>query len=145
MAKTTRIDPPASLGAIARNLPLGRDPGSVRRRVEAMEHLMEGLLVIPGTRQRLGLDVILDLVPVGGDLVAAVMSGWMIWEARNIGMSNGKIARLLGNVGLDFLLGLIPWVGAIPDLFFRSNTRNLRLIKDHLDRHHPASATVENR
>jgi hypothetical protein len=48
-----------------------------------------------------------------------------------------------GNIGVDWLLGLIPWVGAVPDLFFRSNTRNLRIIKRHLDKHHANTATVE--
>jgi len=48
-----------------------------------------------------------------------------------------------GNVGIDFLLGLVPVVGAIPDFFFRSNTRNLKIIKRHLDKHHAGTATVE--
>ena len=135
------MEPP--VGSLAQRLPLGTDAASVRRRVEAMEHLMEGLFVIPGTNQRLGLDVILDLLPVGGDIVAAAMSAWMVWEARNIGMSKGQVARLLGNVGVDFALGLIPFVGAIPDFFFRSNTRNLRIIKAHLDNHYPSTATVD--
>ena len=50
---------------------------------------------------------------------------------------------MMGNVGFDALLGLIPWIGAIPDFFFRSNSRNLRVIRKHLDRHHPATATIE--
>jgi hypothetical protein len=50
---------------------------------------------------------------------------------------------MAGNIGVDWALGLIPWIGAVPDLLFRSNSRNLRIIKRHLDRHHPAGATVE--
>lgn len=50
---------------------------------------------------------------------------------------------MLGNVGIDSLLGAIPWVGAIPDFFFRSNSRNLKIIRRHLDRHHPGTATIE--
>ena len=50
---------------------------------------------------------------------------------------------MAGNVGFDWLLGLIPFVGAIPDFFFRSNTRNLRIIKRHLDKHHAGTATIE--
>ena len=53
------------------------------------------------------------------------------------------MARMAGNVGVDWVLGLIPWVGAVPDFFFRSNTRNLRIVKRHLDRHHPAGATID--
>jgi len=58
-------------------------------------------------------------------------------------MSKWQISRMAGNVGVDWLLGLIPFVGAIPDFFFRSNTRNIRMIKRHLDKHHAGSATIE--
>lgn len=141
MAKTTRFDP----SALFDQLPVGRDPASVRRRIEAMEHLLEGLFTIPGTNRRIGLDVILDLIPVAGDTIAAAMGGWMAWEARNLGMSKTQVARMCGNVGFDWLLGLIPFIGAVPDFFFRSNTRNLRMIKRHLDTHHPATAIVDQR
>ncbi len=134
---TTRFAPPLS-----DRFPIGTDPASIRRRVEAMEHLLEGLFVIPGTNRRIGLDVILDALPVAGDAIAAGFGAWMAWEARNLGMSKWTIARMFGNVGTDFLLGLIPFVGAVPDFFFRSNTRNLKIILQHLDRHHPATATV---
>ena len=122
---------------------LATDPQSVRRRVEALERVLERLFVIPGTKRQVGLDVILDLVPFAGSTVGAVLGGYMAWEARNLGMSKWQIAKMGGNVGVDWLLGLIPWVGAVPDLFFRSNSRNLRIIKRHLDRHHAGSATIE--
>jgi hypothetical protein len=121
---------------------MGTDPQSVRQRVEAMERVLERLFVIPGTKQQVGLDVILDLVPVVGDIAAAALGAYIVWEARNVGMSRWQISRMAGNVGFDWLLGLIPWVGAIPDFFFRSNTRNLRMILRHLDKHHAATATV---
>ena len=138
MAKPLPFDP-----AMLDRLPVGRDPAAVRRRVEAMEHLLEGLFTIPGINRRVGLDVILDLLPVAGETVAAVMGGWLAWEARNLGMPRRTVARMFGNVGVDWLLGLIPFVGAVPDFFFRSNTRNLRLIKRHLDKHHPATALID--
>ena len=122
---------------------IGTDPASVRQRVEALERLMERMIVIPGINRPVGLDVILDLVPFAGDAVAAALGSYMLWEARNLGMTKWEIARMAGNVAVDFLLGLIPWVGAIPDFFFRSNTRNLRIIRRHLDKHHPAGTTIE--
>ena len=73
------------------------------------------------------------------------MGAWIVWEARNLGMSKWHIARMSGNVGVDFLLGLIPWVGAIPDFFFRSNTRNLRIVKRWLDKHHPGTTDDRGR
>jgi hypothetical protein len=122
---------------------LGRDPASVRRRIEHMEHLLEGLITVPVLNRRIGLDVILDVLPVAGDAVAAALGAYIVWEARNLGMSKWQMTRMLGNVGFDFALGLIPWVGAIPDFFFRSNTMNLKMIKRHLDKHYPQAAIVE--
>jgi len=128
--------------AMADRLPIGRDPASVRQRIEAMERLLEGMFTLPGGR-KFGLDVILDLIPVGGSLIAAAMGSWLAWEARNLGMPRFHIVRMAGNIGVDFLLGAIPWVGAIPDFFFRSNSRNLKIVKRWLDRHHPATMIVE--
>ena len=135
---------PQRFDALTDRLPdFGRDPQAVRRRIETMEHLLEGLFTIPGTTRRVGLDVILDLVPVVGDAIGAGLGVWMIWEARNLGLSRWQIARMLGNVGIDFVLGAIPWIGAIPDYLFRSNSMNLKIIRKHLDRHHPETATIE--
>jgi hypothetical protein len=136
--RATRIAP----GQTFQDLPLGRDALSVRRRVEAVERVMEGLFVIPGTNRKVGLDVVLDFVPFAGSTVAAAIGGWMAWEARNIGMSKVQMARMFGNVGIDWAFGMIPFVGAIPDFFFRSNTRNLRIIKRHLDKHYPSTTTL---
>jgi hypothetical protein len=125
------------------DLPIGRDPVSVRRRIEAMEKLLERLFVVPGLNKPIGLDVILDLIPFVGTAATTAMGGWIVWEARNLGMSRMQMARMAGNVGVDMLLGAIPWIGAIPDFFFRSNSRNLRIIKRHLDKHHPGTRTIE--
>ena len=121
----------------------GTDPASVRRRVEGLERVLERLIVIPGINRPVGLDVILDLVPFAGSTAGAVLGAYMAWEARNLGMSKWQLGRMAGNVGVDWVLGLIPWIGAVPDLLFRSNSRNLKLIKRHLDRHHPSGATVD--
>ena len=128
---------------MAHDLPLGSDPRHVRQRIEALEHLLERALPIPGTSKRIGLDVILDFVPAVGPTVAAGLGAYLAWEARNLGMSKWQIARMGKNIGIDWLLGLIPFVGAIPDYFFRSNTRNLRIIKKHLDKHHAAARTID--
>ena len=120
----------------------GTDPLSVRRRVEALERILERMFVLPGLNRPVGLDVILDLVPIAGSTAAAALGAYMAWEARNLGMSTWQVARMAGNVGVDWLFGLLPWVGAIPDFFFRSNSRNLRIIKRHLDKHHAGTATI---
>ncbi len=119
------------------------DPASVRKRIEGLEHVLERMVVIPGINRPVGLDVILDFIPGVGPTVAAALGSYLAWEARNLGMSKWATARMAGNIGVDWLFGLIPWVGAIPDFFFRSNSRNLKIIKRHLDKHHAASATVD--
>ena len=122
---------------------VGTDPQSVRQRVEAMEKLLERLVVIPGTKRSVGLDVILDVVPVLGDVAAAALGAYIVWEGRNLGMSKWQLSRMAGNVGVDWLLGLIPVIGIVPDFFFRSNSRNLKIIKRHLDKHHPGTRTID--
>lgn len=119
------------------------DPKSVRSRVEALERVMERLVVVPGLNRPVGLDAILSLIPVAGTTTAAVIGTYLAWEARNLGMSKTQMARMGGNIGVDWLLGMIPVIGAVPDFFFRSNTRNLRIIKRHLDKHHPNTATID--
>ena len=135
----------ARLDKVADRLNIGRDAASVRQRVEAMEYLLERSITIPGIRRKIGLDVLLDIIPVIGGTAAAAMGGWLVWEARNLGMSKTAMARMAGNVGVDWALGLIPWVGAVPDFFFRSNSRNLRIIKRHLDKHHPGTRTIDGK
>lgn len=142
MIKPTRLSPDG-FAAMADRLPLGRDAAAVRQRVEAMEKLLERAFVVPGINQPVGLDFIVGLVPVVGDVVAAAMGSWLVWEARNLGMTKFQLARMMGNVGFDALLGVIPLVGDAADFFFRSNTRNLRIIRKHLDKHHPSTATID--
>lgn len=128
---------------MARQIPgLRNDPASIRRRIEAMEQLLEGLFVIPGTKQRIGLDTIVGLVPVVGDLVTAGMGAWIVLEARNLGMPKWQIARMAANVGFDTLIGVVPFAGDLFDFFFKSNSKNLKIIRKHLDKHHPGTATV---
>ena len=135
---------PDQFDRIAASLPqLGRDPASIRRRIEAMEAVLERGFTLPGINRQFGLDAIIGLIPVLGDLITTAMGAWIVWEARNLGMSKFQIARMAANVGVDSLLGLVPFLGDALDLFFRSNTRNLKIIKKHLDKHHPSTVTVQ--
>src|SRR4051794_15922564 len=99
--------PQGSASRMHAALPLGTDPASVRQRIEGMERLLERMFVVLGINRPIGLDVILDLVPVVGDLIAAGLGAYIVWEARNLGMSKFQIARMAGNVGFDMLLGVI--------------------------------------
>ncbi len=126
----------------AGKLSVGRDPASVRRRIEAMEGLLERAFQLPGG-YRVGLDSIVGLVPVLGDVVTAAMGAWLIWEAKNLGMSRFQLARMTGNVAFDTALGFVPLAGDAFDFLFRSNTRNLRIVRRWLDKNHPETRTIE--
>lgn len=129
---------------MVRDLPgMGRDPASIRRRIEAMEQMLEGMFVIPGINRRVGLDSLVGLIPVVGDVATAAMGAWIVWEARNLGISKWQLTRMAANVGFDTLIGAIPFAGDAFDFFFKSNTKNLRIIRKHLDRHHPSTVTID--
>ncbi len=129
---------------IAAQLPsMSREPQAVRKRVEALEMLLERSFHIPGTKIPFGLDSIIGLVPVLGDVVTAAMGAYMVWEARNLGMSKWQLTRMAANVGIDTAVGAIPLLGDAFDLFWRSNSKNLRIIKKHLDKHHPGSRIID--
>ena len=125
------------------DLPTGGSPADVRRRMEAMEHLLERSLVIPGTQIGVGLDAVVGLIPVVGDAIGAALGAYIVWEARNLGIPKWKLWRMIGNIAFDTAVGAVPIAGDLFDFAFRSNSRNLKLVKRHLDRHHPETRVIE--
>ncbi len=125
------------------DFPLGTDVLSIRRRIEALEKLLERSFTIPVLNRPVGLDAVAGLIPVAGDVVTAAMGLYLVWEARNLGLPQWKLWRMIGNVGFDTLVGAVPVAGDLFDFLFRSNSRNLKIIKRHLDKHHPATKIIE--
>lgn len=139
---TTKVQPPFDeLLSALRIDP--RDTQATRKRIETLEMLLERSIPLPGMDRRIGLDAVLGLVPVVGDVISAALGSYIIWEARNLGLPKWKIWRMVGNLGVDTAIGAIPIAGDAFDVLFRSNSRNLRILKKHLDRHVPASQVVE--
>jgi hypothetical protein len=103
-------------------------------RLEALAKLMDSAFLVPGTSVRMGLDSLLGLFPVVGDLVSGAISSYLIWEARRLGASRWVIGRMAANTLIDTTLGAIPVVGDVFDVVFRSNVKNLALLRRHLDR-----------
>ena len=124
-------------------LPLGTDPQSVRRRIEGLERLLEGMFDVPVLGRKVGLDALLGLVPVAGDVITAAMGLYLVWEARNLGMPRWQLWRMAGNIGVDTLIGAVPVAGDLFDFLYRSNTRNLKIVRKHLDKHHPGTRLIE--
>jgi uncharacterized membrane protein len=104
------------------------------RRMEAVAHVLDTAFLIPGTNQRIGIDAVIGLVPGIGDAVTTLLSTYVIWEARQLGLSRFAIARMLANLAVHASVGAIPVVGDVFDAFFRVNQRNMRIVRAHLAR-----------
>ena len=113
------------------------DPKSIEQsmaRLEAVARLMDSAFTIPGTTITMGLDGLIGLVPVIGDLATSVISAYLIWEARKLGASRWLIARMSANVAIDTLVGSVPVLGDAFDVMFRANVKNMQLLRLHLER-----------
>jgi uncharacterized protein DUF4112 len=112
-------------------------------RLKRLSWLLDTAIGIPGTRYRFGLDAIVGLVPGIGDAIGAIFSSYIIFQAARLGVPNLTLARMIGNVLVDTIVGEIPLLGDMFDVGFQSNVRNLSLIERHV--HRPAAAKAQSR
>jgi uncharacterized membrane protein len=115
------------------------------RRMEWVAQLLDSAFVIPGTSTRIGIDAIIGLVPGIGDVVTTLLSSYVIWEARNLGVSRWALGRMLLNLGLHASIGSIPLIGDVFDAFFRVNQRNMKIVRSQLGKleaRYPGRATI---
>ena len=106
---------------------------------------MDGAFVVPGTTIRFGLDGLIGFVPVAGDVIAGLVSTYLIWEARQLGAPTWLIARMVANALLDTTIGAIPVVGDAFDVLFRANMKNMALLRRHVEKQgyaRPVGSTV---
>ena len=121
MGRVTRIprtDPDAE-GAVAE--------------VEMLAWLLDNSIPIPATGRRIGLDAIIGLIPVAGDVASAGLGLFVVWRGARLGVPRVVVARMLLNSAIDLAVGAIPVIGDAFDLWFKANTRNLRLMRRHLE------------
>jgi Domain of unknown function (DUF4112) len=102
-------------------------------RVKRIARLMDVAWRIPGTKIRFGADSVIGLVPGAGDLVTMGISLYMLAEAHRLGIPKPILLKMAGNIAIDTGIGAIPFVGDVFDMFFKSNSKNARLLVDHLD------------
>jgi hypothetical protein len=102
------------------------------RRVRTLARLLDSSISIPGTRWKIGLDPILGLIPGAGDMIGAVLSGYIVLEAVHADVPTLTLARMLVNVGIDTLIGSIPALGDVFDAAWKSNVMNVALLERHL-------------
>lgn len=104
------------------------------KRLQTIANLLDSAFTIPGTKQRVGIDAIIGLVPGLGDVATTLFSSYIVWEARNLGASKLAVTRMLTNLGIHATVGSIPMLGDVFDAFFRVNQRNMRILRGQLER-----------
>lgn len=101
------------------------------RWIEYTSRLLDSRFSVPGTKIRFGLDPVLSLFPVLGDLFTTIVSGVLIYAMYTRGASGNVVIRMILNSMLDAIIGAIPVIGTVFDVFYRANDRNVRLLKEH--------------
>jgi uncharacterized protein DUF4112 len=103
-------------------------------RLDALAKLLDIAFILPGTNIRYGIDGIINLIPVVGDIITTAISLWLVREARALGAPWHLTARMLGNVAVQGVAGMVPVAGDAFDVMFRANVRNVRLLRRWMDR-----------
>ena len=103
-----------------------------RERLHALSRLLDAAVEVPLLRTRVGLDALLGVVPVAGDLLSAAIGLYLVAQARELGASRWLQTRMIGNLVLDAALGLVPIAGDVADIYFKAHLRNLRLLQKEL-------------
>jgi uncharacterized protein DUF4112 len=122
------------MGRVTRMPHGGRQARDALAEVETMAWLLDSSIPVPGTGgRRIGADAIVGLVPVVGDLLSAGVGLFVVWRGSRVGLPRVVVARMLANSMIDLAVGAIPVVGDAFDLWFKANTRNLALMRRHLE------------
>ena len=103
-------------------------------RLDALAKLLDVAFIVPGTNVRYGIDGLIGLIPVIGDIVTTAISLWLVREARALGAPWHLTMRMLGNVALDGVVGIVPLVGDAFDVMFRANVRNVKMLQRWMEK-----------
>jgi len=103
-------------------------------RLDALAKLLDVAFIVPGTNVRYGIDGLIGLIPVVGDIITTAISLWLVREARALGAPWHVTLRMLGNVALDGAVGMVPLVGDAFDVMFRANVRNVKLLRRWMEK-----------
>ncbi len=120
-------------------------PADDLHRLSRLADLLDTRFRVPGTNWRFGFDGIVGLIPGIGDTASALVSLYIVAEAWRLGVRKRTIARMLGNVALDSLIGAVPVAGDLFDIIWKSNAKNIRLAERDLQRPGQASSVASGR
>ena len=113
------------------------------RALERLAFLMDDFIRIPGTKWRLGWDSVLGILPGAGDFASVLSHVYLIWQAHQMGCRKFILARMLLNAIVDLIGGTPPILGDIFDVFWRSNRKNVDLIRDEIQRQYAQNDTAK--
>ncbi|AKG23630.1 DUF4112 domain-containing protein [Calothrix sp. 336/3] len=102
------------------------------KRLRQLANLLDQAIIIPGTRVGIGLDPLLGLIPIGGDFLGIFLSAYIILEAARLGVPQSTLGRMVINILIDALVGVIPLIGDLFDFAWTANQRNVYLLEEHL-------------
>jgi hypothetical protein len=102
--------------------------------LQQLSDIMDRAFTIPGTNIRFGLDSILGLIPVLGDTLAMAVSAYIYSFAKKAGVPWYQRTRMVWNIFIDWLIGLVPFFGDIFDVGFKANSKNVRIIMAHVEK-----------
>ena len=125
--KVDAVLPPPQITPIAAKLASSKDPVD-NAAARILTKYLDELMRVPGTNVRFGLDPILALIPALGDTVASGAGFIILLDSLRSGIPIHVFIRMALNMGINFLIGLIPGAGAVASVFFKSNSRNLKLL-----------------
>jgi hypothetical protein len=100
-------------------------------RIDRLATLLDTAFIVPGTNVRFGAESLLRLIPGIGDAVASALSCLLLFEAYRLGVPWLLFARMIANVLLEGTVGAVPVAGDAFDVFFRTNRRNVALLRRH--------------
>lgn len=101
-------------------------------RAARLADLLDTRLRIPWTRIRFGIDPLISLIPVAGDTLALILGLYPVVEAVRFRLGFRTVARMLLNLGVDWLVGLVPLIGFVPDVIYKANLKNAALLQRSL-------------
>ncbi|SIR80584.1 protein of unknown function [Haladaptatus litoreus] len=105
--------------------------GSIRR-VRKLSNLLDEAFRVPGTNFRFGLDPVMGILPVGGDVASALISLYIVFEGYLMGVPRHTLARMLMNILIDTFGGSVPLLGSLFDAGWKANVRNRKLLEKHV-------------
>lgn len=102
-------------------------------RLDSLATFLDAEWRIPGTNVRFGVDPVISLVPVAGDIAGGLMAAYVIHQAARHGAPRKLVLQMMMNVGLDVVVGSVPIAGTVFDVLFKASKRNVRLLRQHLE------------